>query len=127
MRLNPECIRNILLQTEKGPFVMPNRSKIQETFFEDLEFLKSFSSVEIFYHINQCEMMDFISTSEDLRDTVILDLNPAGHSFLADIRNDNIWNQTKSTAKNLGVASLDSLKNVAVNIVSAIITSKFNK
>ena len=60
MRLNPDCIRDILLQVENGSFTLPNRSRIQDTFFEELEFLKNYSSIEIFYHINQCNMMDFI-------------------------------------------------------------------
>ena len=47
MRLNPDCIRDILLQTEKGFFILPNRAKIQEMYFENLEFLKNYSSIEI--------------------------------------------------------------------------------
>ena len=45
MRLNPDCIRDILLQVENGSFALPNRSRIQDTFFEELEFLKNYSSI----------------------------------------------------------------------------------
>ena len=125
MRLNPDCIRDILLQTEKGFFILPNRAKIQEMYFENLEFLKNYSSIEIFYHINQCEMMNFILSSENLKETTIYDLTPDGHSFLADIRNNTVWNKTKSTAKELGISSLRGFKDIAVNIVAALITHKF--
>lgn len=127
MRLNPDCIRDILLQVENGSFTLPNRSRIQDTFFEELEFLKNYSSIEIFYHINQCNMMDFILISENLKETTIYDLTPAGHSFLADIRNNTIWNKTKSTAKELGISSLHGFKEISVNVIAAIISSKFTR
>lgn len=51
----------------------------------------------------------------------VYDLSPRGHEFLADIRSDNVWNKTKSAAKEIGVSSLRGLSSIAAQVVTAII------
>ena len=42
--------------------------------------------------------------------------------LLANIRNDNNWNKTKNIAKQMGSFSLETLKDVASNVISDLIT-----
>ena len=127
MRLNPDCIRDILLETETGSFRIMGSLRHKETPFSDDEFLNKYSFDEVSYHLNQCEFMNFVKLSKALGYTDVIDLNPEGHFFLADIRDSNIWNKTKSTASELGLSSLNALKDISVNVVSALITNYFVK
>jgi hypothetical protein len=127
MRLNPDCIRDILLETETGSFRIMSSLRHKETPFSDYEFLNKYSFDEVSYHLNQCELMNFVKLSKALGYTDVIDLNPEGHFFLADIRDSNIWNKTKSTASELGLSSLNALKDISVNVVSALITNYFVK
>ena len=125
MRLNPDCIRDILLQTENGSFRIYHSSRNNEAAFNDLEFLKSYSFEEVTYHIKQCDLMNFIEISESIKYIDIHDLYPEGHTFLANIRDDNNWNKTKNIAKNIGSFSLEALRDIAANIISNLITNNF--
>ena len=127
MRLNPDCIRDILLETETGSFRIMSSLRHKETPFSDYEFLNKYSFDEVSYHLNLCELMNFVKLSKALGYTDVIDLNPEGHFFLADIRDSNIWNKTKSTASELGLSSLNALKDISVNVVSALITNYFVK
>ena len=49
------------------------------------------------------------------------DLSPAGHKFLADVRQDNIWNSTKEIAAKVGSKSLDTLIQISSNVITELI------
>ena len=125
MRLNPDCIRDILLQTELNPFRIESSDKFEDLPFKDFEFLFPYSYDEVTYHLKQCDLMNFIELKRYLSYTDVYDLYPEGHSFLANIRNDNNWNKTKNIAKQIGSFSLETLKDVASNVISDLITRNF--
>ncbi|MBW7475958.1 DUF2513 domain-containing protein [Paenibacillus oenotherae] len=124
MKLNPDCIRAILLTVEdesgydrESDFYIP-LSKPR---------LTDFSYEEVFYHIDQCRMSGLVTR---VRKTMnpsyhVEDLTPTGHAFLADIRSDTNWNKTKEIAKNVGSFSLDALTKIAVGVVTAAINKNF--
>lgn len=125
MRLNPDCIRDILLQLEE--FDNFSIRFNDENSLNELIYLKKYSLKEVLYHINQCKYMNFISYEENIKFITINDLFPEGHAFLADMRHDTVWNNTKSIAKSLGVNSLRALKDISVFVISEIIKSKIIK
>lgn len=84
IKLNPDSIRDVLLQTEQGPFQILNLMYQSEETFENLDFLQKYPYNEVEYHIHQCELMNFISLSRTNGFIFISDLNPEGHSFLAN-------------------------------------------
>ena len=47
-----------------------------------------------------------------------------GHQFLDNVRNNNIWNKTKSIAKELGCSSLRSLASIAGKVAFEVIQSQ---
>ncbi|MEL3956893.1 DUF2513 domain-containing protein [Caldifermentibacillus hisashii] len=124
MRLNPDCIRDILLVVEETT----SYSNFME-FYPDneIETLKPYSSEEILYHIKQCELSGLLTKVTWFMGDgcLIQDLSPKGHEFLANIRSENIWNKTKEKAKSIGSFSLDTLTKIAINIVSAMIKDGF--
>lgn len=114
MRLNPDCIRGILLTVEeKCNFDTPWEYEC-DTF--ESEYLAEYSHEEIIYHIKQAEHSELIEGVHyyDGGDTVLIcDLTPAGHEFLANIRNESIWKKVASKAAG---ASLPILLEVAKDV-----------
>lgn len=125
MKLNPDCIRDILFTVEENT-----------SFYNDMEYtednpqiypkLMSYSIDEILYHIKQCEKSYLIDKvlwySEGC---TITDLTPNGHQFLSNIRSDSAWNKTKEISKNIGSSSLDALKQIATSVISELIKAQF--
>lgn len=110
MRLNPNCIRDVLLAVEAhSDFSTQAEYKIEDPFPE----LSSYTHSEILYHIRQCEesgLIQEVHYYDGGKHTDISDLTPAGHEFLANIRNDSVWK--KVISKGSG-ASLNILMELA--------------
>lgn len=92
MKLNPDCIRGILLTVEEYcNFDTP--WEYERDSFES-EYLAELSHEEILYHIRQAEQSGLIQgvVYYDCGDSVIIcDLTPEGHEFLANIHNESVW------------------------------------
>ena len=88
------------------------------------ELLRKYSYEEVVYHIKQCEYYRLIldvkydDNDYDKFSIFIKDLSSQGYLFLANIREDNIWNETKSIAENIGSLSLPTLAQIADNIIT---------
>ncbi|MGG7191169.1 DUF2513 domain-containing protein [Clostridium paraputrificum] len=121
MRLNPDCIRDILLYIESK-----TDSQIGFVNFEELvNDLNTYDENTLHYHVDQVlsyGLVHDVKYAENKPD-YILDLSPLGHNFLADIRSDNIWTNTKSIAAKIGSVSLDSL----IQISTGVLTQMINK
>lgn len=123
MKLNPECIRDILLSVEDNTGFYDSLEYPEE--INKCPLLESYTDEEIRYHIRQCKKSYLIEVDENLTgDMSISDLTPSGHEFLANIRADNIWNRTKTIAEKVGSHSLDTLNKISVGVISEIIKSQ---
>lgn len=126
MRLNPDCIRDILLYIEEnttynGYLEFP----ISVNSFE-IDFFKNYSPDVVIYHFHLCQDYGYIKTNRGSNLYKFVErLTPLGHEFLENIRLDTTWNKTKDTAKKLGVSSLNGLKDIAVQVISNVISNKF--
>lgn len=56
---------------------------------------------------------------------MVQDLTPTGHKFIENIRQDTIWNNTKSIAAKVGSKSLDAIMQIASNVITELIKSQF--
>lgn len=120
MKLNPDCIRDILLTVEANTsFATPMRYDSNSKY----DALDSYSSEEIFYHIKQCELSGFLTKVTWFLGggCFIYDLSPLGHEFLANIRSNTNWNKTKEISKKVGSTSLNVLSQIAANVISELI------
>lgn len=121
MRLNPECIRDILICVEDNTGL--SKGVGSETIC-DLN--PQYSKDEIIYHIRQCKFHKFIFITVEIRDSILIsDLTPLGHEFLADTRSNNVWNKTKSIATKVGSNSLAALAQIASGVVTNLISNQF--
>lgn len=121
MRLNLDCIRDILLFVEDGI-----DSEIDCVTFEELvSTLDNYDRNTLHYHVNQISKHGFVDNVfyADNQPQLISDLTPEGHAFLANIRSNNVWNQVKSTCLKLGVSSLGSAAQIASSVVTNLITN----
>ena len=125
MRLNPDVMRDILMECENRCTVKqharfsPNDDGVLNE--------NQYSYEEIHYHLRQCNMSGYFSrATEDFSGNFwVKDLTPKAHEFLADIRQESIWNQTKAVGKKLGVSSLTALLQIAQKVVEQAILSYF--
>lgn len=120
MKLDPDCLRDILLLVEeKSSF----EGMISSSDFINSDLNNKYGTEKIFYHIKQAEMSNLITKVEWMMgsDFLFSDLTPEGHKFINDIRNDQNWKKTKSVAKSIGSFSLDALKSIASGVITAAI------
>ncbi len=125
MKLNPDCIRDILFTVESQTGFMKPTSAL-----EIIEVLK-YDKDEVLYHINQCELYGFFTNvrhyiNGDEDDTLIMDLTPKAHEFIQNIRSDNVWNKTKKVAGTVGSFSIGVLGQIASDVLTKLIKQALN-
>ena len=133
MRMDLDCIRDILLQAEQKGFTVyrdsddfEDEENSQETVSE-FPFIEKYDNKKLLYHINLADELGLIKASLCIGCSSVLDLSAQGHLFLADIREDTVWNKTKEMSKQVGASSLDTVKEIAVNVVSNLISNYFQR
>lgn len=127
MRLNPDIVRGVLLTVEeKCDF---NNTWTYERDNYESEYLAELTHDEIIYHISQCYkagLLDFVEYADMGDSAEISDLSPAGHEFLANIRDDTFFDKIKNIGKEIGTNSLKDLTQIAASCATLIIKSHFN-
>lgn len=124
MRLNPDCVRDILMLIESNT---EDSSYFYEQDNSPVE-LRDYTNAEIMYHASQCAKHGFIegfSTNDFGTSFIVSDISPAGHEFLANIRNDTFFNNVKSICKDIGVSSLKDIAQVALLTAATLIKGYF--
>ena len=121
MKLNHDCIRDILL------FVEENVNYNQHADFSAVE-LKNYSRDEIIYSADKLLEAGFIdgnkisSLGATLPSIRITSITWTGHQFLDNIRDESIWKSTKSVLSHFSSVSLSMVGNVASQVLSAFIS-----
>lgn len=121
MRLNPDCIRDILMECEERCTPYKNAVFRPQTVFSRGE--NEYSWEETLYHLRQCELSGFFTrASRELSGAYrVIDITPKAHEFLENIRSDTVWKKTKETAAKAGSLSIDVLKTCASTVIAGII------
>ncbi|TFZ16261.1 DUF2513 domain-containing protein [Limosilactobacillus fermentum] len=125
MRLNPDCLRDVLLIVESS------------SAFDKIVTMDDFQQSPLFnrynvdtwlYHIRQASQADLLDGTEFTMDGLFLikDLTPKGHEFLANIREENNWSKTKHIADKVGSFSISALSTIATNVVTSSIDHYLN-
>lgn len=114
MKLNPNCIRAILLAVEddcdfNNPWVYDKHASLAGIIAE-------YEHEEIIYHIKQAHksnLIEGVGYYDDGNLIYIDDLTPTGHEFLANIRKNSTW---QTIIKNAASMSLPVLIDLAKSI-----------
>lgn len=126
MKLNPDCVRDVLLQVEEaglGDHITPTSLH---------NALPQYSEEEVEY---TCFMLgdggylklmtiDFPMQSIPVVKSVEY-LTYSGHEFIANIRKDTVWAGVKDIAIKIGATSLSGLSQIAANVVTELIKAQF--
>lgn len=133
MRLNPDCLRDLLLELENdtnGFNIISYTFVITDTEVVSADFKCSdkYSANEIYYHLKQCEYSGFfIRPSWYLSSKFsILDISPEAHKFIENIRSQSTWEKVKSIAAKVGSFSIEVLKQIATSLAISGINSLLN-
>lgn len=123
MKLNPDCLRDLLLlvedETDLANSVIISPSDFPQT-------LSSYESDEVMYHIKQAQLSNLIEVKWFVDGSCLIKyLTPNGHQFVSNIENDGIWSKVKDTSKKIGINSVSTLVQIASNVVLAAIQSHF--
>lgn len=140
MRLNYDCIRDIMLWAEeitspnrfavyvdtdsvqRNSFMYLNESEMPVPNKPQQELLSKYSNEVIVYHLRYCLKAKFLEGSyQDSITYKIDDLTPAGHQFLADIRSNTVFNKTKEIGKKLGIESIHGFARIAEGVIAETI------
>jgi len=121
MKLNLDCIRDILFEVEEKPLTYP--LLVENTASR----LDVYDSATILYHIDQCIMNEYFNKPKRYKGPSyqLRDLSPKGHQFLSTIRDDSNWNKTKEIAKSVGSTSLSAIAQIATGVISSVIQKTF--
>ena len=124
MKLNPDCMRDILITMEKQPL------NHQLDFDDILPLLPNCYSSDVVEYaalkLKEAGFIHAITTSDAEGDYLVafLDITYSGHQFLSDIRSDNVWNNVKEVSKKVGSNSVSAISQIASGVIMAIIKSQ---
>nr|DAR97560.1 MAG TPA: multiple antibiotic resistance protein MarR/DNA family protein, HTH motif.67A [Caudoviricetes sp.] len=117
MRLNPDCMRDVLLVAEdnvplNGSLSMGNL----------LSLLPSYSKDELTYtclKLNEGNLLNVLKMNSDNATSVanISDITYEGHQFLENIRNQSTWETVKQKLSLLGSSSVPVIVSVASQLM----------
>lgn len=130
MKLNPDCVRAILLCIEEQSTCEGSlRFASAKAMIDEFPRLSAHSEEEVAYHVRQCALTGFFYKYEAYNYSTgfrVADLSPAGHAFIENIRQDNVWNIIKSKFDKIGSSSLSAISQIAANVISQIISSQLH-
>lgn len=120
MKLDSECVRAILLETEKLAFE-------DELSFDELKSrLPKFTEDQLAYtciKLKEGELLK-VATMDANNHTFVMsiyDLTYKGHEFLNNIHSESVWNTVKSIGSQIGATSVGALTQIAVDVVTVMI------
>lgn len=132
MKLNPDCIRDVLLYLESELEVDLKEHNFTAISLKQINkhFENIYMEEDIWYTVYNLREMRYISGNlgdagrKLMMFCEIDNITPYGHQFLNTIRPRSIWDATKSGASKIGVTSLSALSTIAMEITKSVITRK---
>lgn len=125
MRLNPDCIRDILFYVEENAGyseMIPFYTNLERF---NIKLKNDYPADVILYHLELCEEYGYLTIYSHTMGAInVKRLSVSGHEFLENIRQDTNWNKTKEVAKSAGSTSIEILSNIASNLITALISKK---
>lgn len=125
MRLNNECVRDLLLAIEENLGISDKVS------IDDFE-LPNYSDDELTYTALKLIEAGFINgdSSKMIDGSIFVyvsSLTWDGHKFLDNIRDNEVWSKTKSIVSKFSSVSLGIISNVAAQVITALIKQQLGQ
>ncbi|MFS8541588.1 MAG: DUF2513 domain-containing protein [Tissierellales bacterium] len=123
MKLNHECVRDLMLYIEEnleyGYLIKVNDVKI-----------KDYSQDEIIYAADKLleagylDGQKIVTLSDKIPEITITSITWNGHQFLDNIRDNKVWEHTKSILSKFSSVSINIISNVAAQVISNLIKTQ---
>lgn len=123
MKLDHECVRNVLLTIEKAPYDALLLNYIAEQLPQYDENTLNYTLWKLTEGGMLAAEMEVFPGNSIPVPIWITAMTYQGHEFLDTIRDDTTWGKVKDTAKKAGVFSLKALGEIAQGVAQAAITS----
>ena len=136
MKLNADCIRDVLLELENSLSYRTNEEGHLERVFVSLHdldcILIKYHKEDIFYTLTNLEQAGYIEmtaqwSGSGLYRCVVNCITFRGHEFLEKIRDNQSWDKVKAGVAAVRNYSLDAISAIANGIASAAISAYFEK
>lgn len=121
MKLNQDCLRDLMLELEDKLFI---NTHIYTDEFRTLEIFNKYSDEDVYYSLKQLIKMGLINgATKNQAATVqpyyidVYDIEPKGHEFLNNVRDDNVWKETKKRISKFASVSIPVLQQVSTAVI----------
>ena len=117
MKLNYDCMRDVLLFLEKN-IVLDDDLYFPETFsidviLEDASIAEKYTKAEVYYAIHNMDQCGFLyvqkNESDDKVEYFVYDITYDGHVFLSGIRSDTVWKNIKDKLISMGISNIPTI------------------
>ena len=124
MKLNQDCIRDLLLYLEEN-------LKINDYLSISNIALKNYSSEELLYTADKLCEAGYLKCSRKVYDNTDLmifvsSITYTGHQFLDNIRDDKVFAKTKSVLSSFKSVSIEIISETASKVVTNLINQQLN-
>lgn len=124
MKLNQDCIRDLLLYLEENLTLNDHLS------VENIS-LKNYSRDELLYTADKLYEAGYINCMRKIYDTtdliiLISSITYEGHQFLDNIRDDKVFAKTKAILSKFKSVSIEVISETASKVITNIINQQFN-
>lgn len=129
MRINNDCIRDVLLHLEE---VLNFENFYQVSSDDDEETVLGYPLEDVVYSLVKLNEAGYIDAKihKTLNPSTLVFVSSitwSGHQFLDTIRPQTVWDKTKSSAAQIGSTSLTVLSQIAVTVASQVISNNLSQ
>lgn len=123
MRLDIECVRDVLLEFEQLPI---GRYTLND--FPDS--ISKHSENEVIYTLVKLQEAGYISAEICRMESGhpdflgIFEITFSGHQFLETIRDNRVWSKTKIVADKVGTKAFDFISKIASTVIAELIKTQ---
>lgn len=125
MKLNYDCIRDVLLFLEETLTIDDDMtfSHITSTDITSNEYLTSFYSPQdiyyAIYNLYQCDYIEAISFSaDDVTHFSIYNISFEGHEFISHIRDNTFWKKLKAMLTDIKIENIPMIISIAQKLAN---------
>lgn len=125
MRLDVNCVRDVLLELEEFPMGYHPMDSFKKSIFEHGKenVLYTLYKLHEAKYINSETMVDESGYPHCL---AVYNMTFAGHQFLESIREPKIWAKVQSTIGKVGVGSFNIVLQIATQVATELISTVLN-
>ncbi len=130
MKLNPDCIRDVLLYLEENLSISPELEFLHMDIHQlgkDLNYpLNEIANTVLSLNDAGFIVSDTFSAGDGCVMIMISRITYSGYEFIELVRPESVWKKVKSTGKHIGSFSFSVITQIATNVLSSLVNGQLN-